>query len=329
MLGGLRKIPDDRLLVGLETSDDAAVYEVAPGTLVIQTLDYFPPIVDDAYDFGAIAATNALSDVWAMGGRPVTALNIFSFPSCLPMALAKEILRAGNDKALEAGCNIVGGHSIDDKVPKYGLSVNGVCKKEELLSNVGARPGDVLLLTKRLGVGIVSTAIRAHLASKQEEKACLDQMKRLNNFLACLRDKKPGSNFDLNEIHALTDVTGFGVAGHSLEMLSDPSLGLVLDTRRFLTLPGTQAYAQDGFIPASLYHNREYLQEKIDSEVKELWREDLCYDPQTSGGLLIACTPSFAPYLLAEAQDQRLAMTQVGTFVERDPKGDTKPLKLI
>ena len=276
----LPKFSDPMLLVGTETSDDAAVYKINDDLAMIQTVDFFTPVVDDPYLFGQIAAANALSDVYAMGGEPKVALNLAAFPDCLDIEILGEILKGGADKVIEAGAVLAGGHTISDNEPKYGLCVSGFVNPKLMWKNYGAEAGDVLILTKPLGTGILSTAIKGELASEDEIEAAVKNMTFLNRYARDI-----AAEFS---IHSCTDITGFGIAGHAMEMAKGSGKTLVLDTGSFPVLQGVQSYTEMGLIPAGAYRNREYLEEDVESQIPGIWLEDLAYDPQTSGGLLLA-----------------------------------------
>lgn len=281
VLCGLPKFDDPNLLVGFETSDDASVYRINDEQAIIQTVDIFPPVVDDPYFYGQIAAANALSDVYAMGGEPKLALNILCFPEDQPAELAGEILRGGCEKVQEAGAMITGGHTIRDREPKYGLSVTGFSHPEDVLTNGGVKPGDVLILTKPLGTGVLTTAAKADLLEKAAYDAMIRTMGRLNKYAA--------ETMRRFAVSGCTDVTGFGLLGHACEMAAASGCSLVIDSAAVPYLPEAKAFAEEGVIPAGSYRNREFLRGKISvSGSVELAAEDLLYDPQTSGGLLIA-----------------------------------------
>lgn len=311
-MGGLPKFEDPMLLVGTETSDDAAVYQISRELAVIQTVDFFTPIVDDPYCFGQIAAANALSDVYAMGGEPKLALNIVAFPSCLDVEILREILRGGAEKVKEAGALLAGGHTIQDDEPKYGLCVTGFVNPETVWKNSGARAGDVLILTKPLGSGILNTAVRAELASGQETETAVRVMSFLNKYAAGIL-----KSF---RVHACTDVTGFGLAGHALEMARGSRKTIRIDTASLPVLPGAQDYAEMGLLPAGSYRNREYASGSVDSRVTDVWREDLIYDPQTSGGLLACVHPEDAGEILEKLSELEMESAAVGEVVEQGEK---------
>ncbi len=308
----LPKFADERLLVGTETSDDAAVYQVSPALAMIQTVDFFTPIVDDPYTFGQIAAANALSDIYAMGGEPKLALNIAAFPNCLDVEILGEILKGGADKVLEAGAVLAGGHTIQDEEPKYGLCVTGFVHPARLWKNYGAQEGDVLILTKPLGSGILNTACKAELASEQETAQAVRVMSTLNKYAADIcRDY---------EVHCCTDVTGFGLAGHALEMAKGSKKTFVIETKKLPVLAGAEDYANMGLIPAGAYRNREFAGEDVKSLVKETWLEDVVYDPQTSGGLLLAVPKEAAEKLLKALSALSLPNGIVGMVMKPEDK---------
>lgn len=311
-MGELPKFKDPMLLVGTETSDDAAVYQISGDLAVIQTVDFFTPIVDDPYQFGQIAAANALSDVYAMGGEPRLALNIAAFPSCLDMEILKEILKGGADKVKEAGALLAGGHTIQDDEPKYGLCVTGFVNPKTFWKNCGAHTGDVLILTKPLGSGILNTAIRAEFASLEETDSAIRVMAALNKYAAeILRPYR---------VHACTDVTGFGLAGHALEMAKGSQKTLRIRTDALPVLTGAQEYAQMGLIPAGGYRNREYAEGDVENKGAEGWREDLVYDPQTSGGLLAAVHPEDAEAILKKLSTLDMESAVIGEVLKQGEK---------
>lgn len=309
MLSKLPKFYDPMLLVGTETSDDAAVYQISEELAMIQTVDFFTPIVDDPYTFGQIAAANALSDVYAMGGEPKLALNIAAFPNCLDLSVLEKILAGGADKVKEAGAVLAGGHTIQDDEPKYGLCVTGFVHPEKLWKNCGAKEGDILILTKPLGSGILNTAIKGGLASEEEISCAVAVMATLNKYARDAAMEVP--------IHCCTDVTGFGLAGHALEMAEGSGKTLVIDTKKLPVMKGTKEYAQMGLIPAGAYRNREYAGERVKSEIGGSWLEDVVYDPQTSGGLLLAARPKDAEILLARLSALNLPSSPIGTVTEK------------
>lgn len=272
---------DKNLIVGIDTSDDAAVYKLNDEMATIQTLDFFTPIVDDPYTFGQIAAANSLSDVYAMGGKPIVALNIVCFPNCLNMNILGEILRGGADKVLEAGAVIVGGHTVQDDEPKYGLSVTGIVHPDKVLKNYGSETGDILILTKPIGLGIINTAIKAKIASKEAYEKAVKVMAYLNKYA--------GEIITDYNITSCTDITGFSLIGHAYEMAepSKKTFRIFKDAIPFIK--EAKEYASMGLIPAGCYENKRYLEGKYLLNNVESWMKDILFDPQTSGGLLISC----------------------------------------
>lgn len=304
LLDGFRTHTDPRLIVGYDKSDDASVYVLDENTALVQTTDFFPPIVDDPFLFGQIAAANALSDIYAMGGEPKLALNIM----CLAPGMAKEtvqdILRGGYDKAYEAGVIITGGHSILDPEPKYGLAVTGFVHPKKLLTNSAARPGDVLLLTKPLGIGVLTTAAKAELASPEAMALAHRLMTTLN--------KAARDCMVRYAVHACTDVTGFGLLGHAFEMAQGSDTHLTLFPGEIDLIPEALEFARDGILPAGMYRNRHYAEAAVDPGSTELAVQDMLYDPQTSGGLLIAAAPEDADALLRELRGAVPSAQRIG-----------------
>ena len=294
LLGDLKVLRDPNLLVGFDKSDDASVYKVTDDLALVQTVDFFPPIHDDPYTFGQIAATNALSDVYAMGGEPKLALNIMAVPKSLPSDAVHELLRGGYEKAYEAGAIITGGHSILDDEPKYGLAVTGFVHPDKVLTNSGAMPGDVLLLTKPLGIGILTTAAKADMTSQEAMTLAVRLMTTLN---------KSARDAMVNyRVHACTDVTGFALMGHSTEMAQGSDVELHLNVDDIDLIPEAVELARLGVLPEGMYRNRSFAEPYVDAGEIELARQDVLYDPQTSGGLLIAVDPADADALYAELQ---------------------------
>lgn len=285
----LRYIPDikdERLLVGLGTNDDAAVYRLNDDTAIIHTVDFFTPIVDDPYDYGAISAANALSDVYAMGGKPLLALNIACFPQNLPGEILGKILKGGFDKVTEAGALLVGGHTVKDNEPKYGLSVIGIVNPDKIIRNVGARPGDILILTKPIGTGIISTAIKAEMVMGDVIKKTTEIMKKLNNNASQMM-------VNLN-IHAATDITGFGLLGHAYEMASGSGVSFELYYKDVPIIEESVELVKMGIIPGGTYDNKKFLDGRVSFVDVPKYMEDIMFDPQTSGGLLISLPPTEA-----------------------------------
>jgi len=278
----LPPVRDPRLLVGTETSDDAGVVRLGDGRCLVQTLDFFPPIVDDAFTFGVIAVSNSLSDVWAMGGEPFTAMNILCWPhDDLPLDVLEQLLKGADTQLREAGVLLVGGHSVKDAEFKFGLSVTGLVEEDRIWTNAGARPGDLLVLTKPLGTGIISTAVKRGGAPPEAESAAIASMRMLNR---AARDA--GRQL---RVHACTDITGNGLAGHAWEMARGAGMVLVIETDRLPLLPHTLALAKAGFVPGGSDHNRSYVGKAIRwaPSVTEAM-QDAVVDPQTSGGLLFS-----------------------------------------
>lgn len=293
LLSDIRVRRDPNLLVGFDKSDDAAVYRVTDDVALVQTVDFFPPIADDPYTYGAIAAANALSDVYAMGGEPKVALNVMAVPEDMPADVVHQILRGGYEKAYEAGASIVGGHSIYDREPKYGLAVTGFVNPARMLTNSGARPGDALVLTKALGVGVITTAAKAALASPEDVTAAEAQMMRLNRYA---RDVMMA-----HDVHAATDVTGFGLLGHALEMAQGANVSLELDAAApALLSPRVRELARLGILPAGMYRNRHFAEARVDAGDVPRDVQDLLFCPETSGGLLISVAAADADALLAD-----------------------------
>ena len=270
------------LLVGYDTSDDACVYRITDSIAAIHTVDFFTPIVDDPYLFGQIAAANALSDVYAMGGQPAVAMNLLCVPNCLSMETIRKILQGGHDKAVEAGCAIAGGHTIQDPEPKYGMCVTGYVHPDKILRNVGAKPGDVLVLTKPVGTGILTTGAKADMTAKEDYDAMTASMAALNRTAGLLIQ-------ECSHVHACTDVTGFGLLGHAYEMASGSDVTICLHSADIPLLHGARELAEMGIIPAGAYRNMDYVKPhlKVEPSVLQVF-VDLMADPQTSGGLLAA-----------------------------------------
>jgi len=269
------------LLVGLEVSDDAAVYKINDEIAVIQTLDFFPPVVDDPYDYGAIAAANAMSDVYAMGGEAVLALNICGFPPDLPSEIVAEILRGGAEKVAEAGGILAGGHTLDDKEPKYGLAVMGFVHPDRVLTKAGARPGDALVLTKPLGVGIITTALKGGVADPGHVEAAVESMKKLNRLAARLMQRVG--------VNACTDITGFALLGHAQEVAEKSGVRIRFYLEKLPFLEGAKGYAENWLFPGGSCRNQEHYAPHVHfaSDIPEDMQM-LLYTPETSGGLLIA-----------------------------------------
>ena len=283
ILSSIPVVTDERLLTGFERGEDAGVYKLSDTLAIIQTLDFFTPIVDDPFSFGEIAVANALSDVYAMGGEPITAMNIVCFPiSKMDGEILKEILHGGYSKLKEAGVLLVGGHSVEDDEIKYGLSVTGIVAPDKVFFNCGAKAGDKLVLTKPLGTGVISTAIKADSVSKAVAQEAVKQMSALNMMASKIAQA-------VGSIHACTDVTGFGFLGHMLEMLFSADVGFIVDSKSVPIFDGVGALLEEGFVPGGLYRNKTYQMPFIDvAKSCSPLVLDVMFDPQTSGGLLLA-----------------------------------------
>jgi len=278
----------------MESLDDAGVYKLSEDLAIIQTIDFFTPIVDDPYDFGQIAAANALSDIYAMGGKPLTAMNVVCFPTkSLDISILKDILRGGIDKMKEAGVTLVGGHSIDDKELKYGLSVTGIVHPKRLVTNAGARAGDKLILTKPLGTGIISTALKAGKAGKET-------MAKVTKYMATL-NKKASELMQKVGVHACTDITGFGLLGHACQLAQNSQVGIKVNSNSVPTFKEVENFAKAGLCPGGLHRNREFYGKmvKFSDHVPD-YIKDILFDPQTSGGLLIIIAPEAAEPLVSK-----------------------------
>lgn len=283
----------EKLLIGLDKADDAAVYSLTEELALIQTLDFFTPIVDDPYLFGQIAAANSLSDVYAMGGQPILAMNIVGFPSCLEAEILSQILQGGADKVKEAGASLCGGHTVIDEEPKYGLSVTGTVHPDNLLSNSGIKENDLILLTKPLGTGVIVAAIKGGFTSGDQSNPAVKSMLSLNNTAL--------KYFDQYQINACTDVTGFGLIGHLLEMSENSSLQIEIEVQEIPIFAGVREFAESGLLPAGAYKNRDNYQGFVsESGQRDQILYDLMYDPQTSGGLLISVAEADAAELLID-----------------------------
>ncbi len=306
LLEGIKVHRDENLLVGFDKSDDASVYKISDDLALVQTLDFFPPIADDAYTFGQIAATNALSDVYAMGGEPKLAMNIMAVPADMPSEVVHAMLKGGYDKVYEAGALITGGHSILDPEPKYGLSVTGFVHPEKLLTNSGAKPGDVLILTKPIGIGILTTAAKVE---GLVEKSVMDWAYGLMTTL----NKNARDIMVKYDVHSCTDVTGFGLLGHGLEMAQGSDTELHIEVDQIDLIEQSLELARMGILPEGMYRNRNFAQGEVDEGTVELAKQDMLYDPQTSGGLMMAVAPEDADRLLEELQGQVPSAQRIGT----------------
>jgi selenide,water dikinase len=317
----LRRLPpqsDPNVLVGFETSDDAGVYRLTDDLALVQTTDFFTPIVDDPVLFGQVAAANALSDIFAMGGRPVSALTLVAFPVSSPPEVLEEILRGGLAKMVEAGCTVVGGHSIRDDELKFGYAVTGVIHPAKIWRNVGALPGDVLLFTKSLGTGVISTALKQGSAPPAWVAAATDSMTRLNRDAAdALHEIEPAAP-GANPIHAVTDVTGFGLLGHAREMAIGSRVSFRLDHARVAYLPGAVEAARAGFFSGGMKNNREFVESCVTfaESVSPEYRA-LLFDPQTSGGLLAAVAPESAAAAESALARRNVSVQRIGEVIAK------------
>ncbi len=306
----LPKTSDENLLVGIDTSDDAAVYKINENTALVQTIDFFTPVVDDPYVFGQIAATNSLSDIYAMGGEPKIAMNIICFPNCLSPDVMAKILLGGHDKVKEAGALLVGGHTIEDDEPKYGLSVSGFINPNDVLTNCNAKPGDVLVLTKPLGLGIINTAIKAQMTDNETYNTAVKVMTTLNKYAK-------NAMIEVG-VNSCTDVTGFGLLGHGLEMAEGSDATIVFDSKKIPVIKAALEFASMGLIPAGAYANMRFIGDKVTfkDEVPQEMR-DILFDPQTSGGLLISVAKEKVNKLLEELKDNPTQFAVIGEVIEK------------
>ena len=312
------------MLVGFDTNDDAGVYLLGDGLALVQTVDFFTPIVDDPFTFGQIAAANALSDVYAMGGKPVSALSIVGFPDKGDAEILEQIIRGGLSKMTEAKCSVIGGHSIRNDDIQFGYAVTGMINPQKVWRNVGARAGDDLLLTKAIGTGVLSTALKKDRAAPAALQAAVTSMTELNRAASeALQEiqEKAGS---ASPVHAVTDITGFGLLGHAREMaLGDPergieSVSLEVDHSAIRYLPGAAEAAREGFLPGGLKNNRDFVGDCVNfAEAVPQEFRDLLFDPQTSGGLLISISPEFADAAIATLNQHGVSARRVGHVVAK------------
>ncbi len=319
MLGKLARQHDPNVLVGFDHADDAGVYQIAPDQALVQTVDFFTPVVDDPYTFGQIAATNALSDIYAMGGKPLTSLALVCFPEKADLEILERILAGGLSKMIEAGCTVIGGHSIRDDETKFGYSVTGLIHPKKILANAGARPGDALIFTKALGTGVISTAIKKGKAEPAWIDAAVQSMTTLNKRAAeCVRDGE-------FRIHAMTDVTGFGLIGHAREIAMASDVSLRLRANRIPILAGAFESVRAGYIPGGLKNNRDFAECVVgyeDGVPEDL--KSLLFDPQTAGGLLISVASGDSAPLTRSLNAAGVSAVEIGEVLAR-----TKPLILI
>lgn len=305
MLAHIPRWPDSHVLVGFDTADDAGVYQLTPECALVQTVDFFTPIVDDAYTFGAIAAANSVSDVYAMGGRPLSALSVLCYPVKGDLDTLEQILKGGAEKMHEADCALLGGHSVNDPDIKFGYAVTGVVHPERVKTNAGAKPGDALVFTKRLGTGIIATALKRGLANEDDVAAATESMLTLN---------RPACEAMLGfDVHGCTDITGFGLLGHAREMALASGVSFEIEAKQVRFLPGAVEYARQGAVPGGLNNNRNFVASCVEGASEF---DDLLYDPQTSGGLLISLPESDA----AQLERKFPAAYRIGRVTERSGK---------
>ncbi len=319
MLGKLARQHDPNVLVGFDHADDAGVYQIAPDQALVQTVDFFTPVVDDPYTFGQIAATNALSDIYAMGGRPLTSLALVCFPEKADLGILERILAGGLSKMIEAGCTVIGGHSIRDEETKFGYAVTGLIDPKKILANAGAKPGDALIFTKSLGTGVISTAIKKGKAEREWIDAATRSMTTLNKQAAEVIQQ---GKF---RIHAMTDVTGFGLIGHAREMALASNVSFGLKAGSIPALPGALECIRAGHIPGGLNNNRDFAECVVgydDGVLPDL--RTLLFDPQTAGGLLISVASEGSAQLKQSLNAANVPAVQIGEVVAR-----TKPLIMI
>jgi len=314
VLGRVPRFADPNVLVGYDTADDAGVYRLTPDLALVQTVDFFTPMVDDPCAFGAVAATNAISDIYAMGGRPICCVSIVAYPAKGDLDALASIMTGGASKMQEAGCAVLGGHSVNDDEPKFGYAVSGLIHPDQIKTNAGARPGDALVFTKRIGTGVISTALKRGIADPTDVAQAVQSMTTLNRA-AC----EAMLQFD---VHACTDVTGFGLIGHSREMALGSGVTLEIEVDAIRFLPGAIEYARQGAIPGGQKNNYEFAScvvETVCEMAPEI--ETLLYDPQTAGGLLISLPEPDAASLVERLPDSY----RIGRVMERG----VKPIKLV
>lgn len=310
ILKGLEWPTDDNLLVGIESRDDAGVYRLSDDLAIIQTVDFFTPMVDDPYIFGQIAAVNALNDVYAMGGQPLLAMNLVCYPQCGDMTVLRKILEGGLAKIKEAGALVVGGHTVDDNEPKYGLSVCGRVHPDRLVSNATAQPGDILFLTKPIGNGIIATAIKAEMASPAAMEEAMRWMTTLNRVGSDIMQQVG--------VNAATDITGFGLAGHLYELASASEVEVEINVDRLRFMQGVLDYASMGLIPGGAYTNREYMADKVEYRDQiDATRRDLLFCPETAGGLLIAVAKDKAGTLQKTMDERNCTCYPIGRVLQK------------
>jgi selenide,water dikinase len=313
----MRDLPlvhDPNLLTGFEHAEDAGVYKLSADLAIVQTVDFFTPTVDDPFTFGQIAAANALNDIYAMGAKPLTAMNIVCFPiKTMDISVLKEVLRGGLDKMRESGVLLVGGHSVEDNEIKYGLSVTGVVHPDKVLFNRGARPGDKLVLTKALGTGIISTAIKAGEASGK-------QMERVISSMSSLNKKASEMMIVAGNVHACTDITGFGFLGHACEMIEGDNVGIQINSATVPVFEGVRDLVETGFVPGGLYRNKNFRMNQVEkTPTCPDWLFDVLFDPQTAGGLFFSLPAGKAQKLVDEMRASGIAdAAVVGEIVKEN-----------
>ena len=305
-------IKDDNLIVGYESKDDAAVYKINDEVSIIETLDFFPSMVEDPYLFGQIAATNSLSDVWAMGGKPIMALNIAAFPDGMKPETIGEVLRGGAEKVIEAGCTLCGGHTIVDETPKSGLSVTGIVDTKKVLTNNGVKAGDKIILTKPLGVGILLTAHQCEVDTKEDFAAVVKSMTTLNKYAAEILFKY--------KVNALTDVTGFGLFNHLNEMLDDKNSAKLYKDKIPAVNDNVKKYIDDDYFTGGAIRNEDAIKDKIDFGDTPDWIKQLGYDPQTSGGLLCSIDANDAEKAMEELSKLDIKSAIIGEVINKQDK---------
>lgn len=330
----LRRLPrptDPNVLVGFDTNDDAGVYLLSPEMALVQTVDFFTPIVDDPHTFGQIAAANAVSDVYAMGGKPVSALSIVGFPDKGDPEILEQIIRGGLSKMTEAQCSVIGGHSIRNDDIQFGYAVTGIINPQRVWRNVGARAGDVLLLTKAIGTGVLSTALKKDRVAAADLEASITSMSQLNRAASEALQKLHEKAGATQPIHAVTDVTGFGLLGHAREMaLGDSARGieavsLEIDHSAISYLPGALEAAREGFLPGGLKNNHDFIGDCVSfAEAVPQEYRNLLFDPQTSGGLLIAISPDSAEAAISALEHHGVSARRVGKVITK-----TNPLLFV
>jgi selenide,water dikinase len=303
------------LIVGMDRVEDAGVYKLTDDLAIVQTVDFFTPVVDDPFTFGQIAVANSLSDVYAMGGKPLTAMNIVCFPvQTMDISILHEILKGGLDKMKEAEVVLLGGHSVDDQELKYGLSVTGTIDPHRILRKESSRPGDKLILTKPLGTGIISTAVKGELASKEASDQVAKSMSALN--------RRASEVMQSIGVHACTDITGFGLLGHASEMIENTDVGMIVYANTVPFFPETAKLADMGLIPAGLYRNRDFRKGMVEFEPGvSTFQNDILFDPQTSGGLLMAVSPDKVNRMLDELHSAGVTNAMLIGEIIDNPKG--------